>query len=271
MKIVTEVLSAVGNGITEPYYALIDGVLCVIKFINNPEGATALINEYVGYSIANSAGLRLPEYGFATTTSETSFEETEMQQEYTSCICFYTVFIEKTVLFRSAKQIVECESHDLLNILLIDCILCNTDRNPGNLLLKKSKKAPLIIYPIDYTHAFHLGVLWPYDNALAKIESGIIQLNVADYLSQQIPCLFKESRRFTREELTGCGRIMMNQLLGLNIEEMLNSIPNNLFDEVPEINKDSFVNFLNQRVLGINNITNDICEQFGIAKEVSLN
>lgn len=271
MKTVSEVLFAVGNGITEPYYALIDGVVCVIKFINNPEGPTALINEYVGYSLANSAGLRLPEYGFATTTSETLFEEKEMQQEYSNCICFYTVFIEKTVLFRSPKQISDCENHDLINILLIDCILCNPDRNPGNLLLKKPKNEPLLIYPIDYSHAFHLGVLWPYDNTLRKIENGVIELNIADYLSQQIPCLFMESRRFTREELTECGRIMMTKLSCLNTEEILNRIPIDLFNKVPEIDRDAFINFLNRRVLGINTITNDICEKFGIAEEVSLN
>mgnify|MGYP001072021108 CR=1 FL=1 len=103
--VVQEIRNSVGNGSTDPHHAIIDGIDCVIKGIENPEGHIALVNEYFGYKIAEKCGLRVPKYGFSNindfTKTKSEYSETFPQHS----ICFYTHTIKNVVLLRSIRQL----------------------------------------------------------------------------------------------------------------------------------------------------------------------
>ncbi|EUJ56611.1 HipA family kinase [Listeria fleischmannii] len=202
---VTNVRNSVGNGTTKPHYGVIDEKLCVIKGINNPEKHLVLFNEYFGYSLAKILGLNTPDFGFALISHKTLFDD-ERKKKYfiPGCLCFFTTYIEKTVLLRGVKQLSGAEESDLLGILLFDLLICNIDRNPGNLLLRKPKNQNLTMYPIDYTHAFELQAIWDQGQLSRYVKEPREEIDLERIHTQRIHQDIKEAKTFRAENIEGC-------------------------------------------------------------------
>ncbi|MES3641586.1 HipA family kinase [Staphylococcus saprophyticus] len=141
MKIITEITSVVGNGATTPYYARIDSLTVVVKSIKNNEGFYALFNESMGYYIAESLEFSHPDFGFAQykydftknhISSEINFSDSE--------IFTYTVLENSVIPIDTPGMLNTIDNKDIIDLVIFDCFISNTDRNKGNLLIKMPKK-----------------------------------------------------------------------------------------------------------------------------------
>lgn len=262
---VSEVMNMVGNGVTEPHYGIINGVHCVIKSINNPEGHLALFNEFVGYSIAELFQLSLPNFGFAVITNETKFDEEITKQVFTeNSLCFYTEQIEKALPLRSSKQISDATEMELLKILYLDYLICNKDRNPGNILVRKTKIRSLQIFPIDYTHAFELQVLWDglqlkrfVDNPLEEVDS----VSVSEQLIHQI---IRESKNFNLSIIEECRDYLFDKLKDFDIRLVVKEIPETLLSLIDDEDYYLFIEFVNIRLNSLNEITDKLLQNLSL-------
>ncbi|WP_167630557.1 HipA family kinase [Listeria valentina] len=246
---ISNVRNGVGNGITKPHYAIINNELCIIKGMNNPEKHLVLFNEYVGYRLAAILGLSVPEFGFAKINQETHFDESGKRKYFTNgCLCFFTKYVEKTVPLRAAKQLQSASSYELVSIFLYDLLICNSDRNPGNLLLHKPKTQNLSIYPIDYTHAFELQAVWDGGQLKRFVEKPKEKVDLDKIDNQLLYQYIKEAKIYRIEEIDECVNHFKNSLSTVNLEEVISEIPKELLCKIEKIDIEYFLRFLESRI-----------------------
>ncbi|MBC1400874.1 hypothetical protein HB904_11005 [Listeria booriae] len=252
---ISNVRNSVGNGITKPHFAIINGNLCVIKGIDNPEKHIALFNEYCGYRLAEELGLSIPKFGFSLVDENTTFDNEEKRQYFKKgCLCFFTEYIEKTVPLRSTRQLQGAANSELIAILLFDLLICNKDRNPGNLLLRQLKLQNLIIYPIDYTHAFQLQVLWEQGQLKHYTEEPKTPIVLEDISDQRIHHSIEESKTFSQEDIEICVKHFKNKLESVDIRNIIEGMPDVLLTKVSSCDIDDFVKFIEMRICELDSI-----------------
>ncbi|EAD7000480.1 hypothetical protein AYX61_02150 [Listeria monocytogenes] len=255
LTVVSNVRNSVGNGITKPHFAMIENTLCVIKGINNPEKHLVLFNEYFGYRLAGELGLSIPEFGFATINQETTFDNEDKRKYFTDgCLCFFTKYIEKTVPLRGVKQLYGASAYDLISLFLYDLLICNNDRNPGNLLLRKPKAQNLIVYPIDYTHAFELQAIWDRGQLKRFVEDPREKIELGKISKQSVYQHIKEVRVYRGEEVEDCFSHFQYRLARINLRDILEEIPDVLLEKITKEDLDYFIRFIEIRIDGLNEI-----------------
>lgn len=266
--VVQEIRNSVGNGSTDPHHAIIDGIDCVIKGIENPEGHIALVNEYFGYKIAEKCGLRVPKYGFSNindfTKTKSEYSETFPQHS----ICFYTHTIKNVVLLRSIRQLQKSENRYILKILLLDIVICNTDRNLGNLLLRQRKNKPLEIYPIDYTHAFKVEVHWDFGRQLQRFLPPDIELIDNEEMIEDSPILkmLIEKCCMERQDIIELIEEFKTILNGINLNSIKEEIPSDLIARISDDGLNDFVNFIKYRINTIDEYVEIIIDKIEIGR-----
>ncbi len=153
---ISEVYDMVDVGVTCPIRGrLSDGSVAYIKYPHNPCGNIVLINEYIGYSMAQALRITIPEFGICLLKEDVIAPingEIFDALDASNCgYCFYTKAIEKSVPFSAALTSTHSliKNRDVENIILLDCILNNTDRHRGNLLFDFDSCQ---VYTIDFSH-----------------------------------------------------------------------------------------------------------------------
>lgn len=253
------VKSSVGNGITDPHYASIGSMNCVIKSINNPESHLALFNEYIGYCIGSKLGLTLPKFGFAIIHEDTEFEDgVEMELFNCGSICFYTEVVEKVALLNSPNQLKQANKKELIAIVIYDCLICNKDRNRGNLLLQKLKGQPLLIYPIDYTHAFELQVVWDCLQLARFVNTPFEKIDLNLVVDQFIHTRIKESHLFYAEEVSEIADYFKRTLELVDLNSIISCIPTQILKKISETDLNLFKEFMYLRFSSIDEINSFI-------------
>lgn len=230
-KRITEIVSFVGNGITQPLRCrLNDDRIVIFKTFNNPEGNRVLANEYICYHIAKLLNIHIPEAGVAIFNKETMIS-TEIQdkfdkelQHYYGLGYFSTNRDKVTQLTCPLVLSTQSNNNDISKIIMFDHLICNKDRNPGNLLID-IKKGDKFMSIIDHTHVFSHGAIWDY-NILQRL---ILEQDYTDndvmLRNAYIYDMFKEFRALNIEDLLSICADFKNQLTDKALYDIIESVP----------------------------------------------
>lgn len=156
---VTLIQSKVGNGITDPKYAVLENTTnIVLKEYNGNEGNLILFNEYVSYKLAILLDLPMPESGFCIIDENTKDDGGLITKDNYG-ISFYSTLINKVAPLKLGI-ISKIQNKDIfLRLLIFDHFIYNKDRNPGNLLVQFYKN-DIKLYIIDHSHVFKNEAIW---------------------------------------------------------------------------------------------------------------
>lgn len=150
---VEEVHDIIEQGTTMPVRCrLKNGMNAVVKYMRNPVGQQALVNEWIGSSVADILGLTIPEYGICNLSKEV-IENTNYNEDIdyrNEGYAFYTKEYSITTPITVSGILPSVKNHETEKILLFDHLVNNNDRHDGNLLCDISNEATLLT--IDNSH-----------------------------------------------------------------------------------------------------------------------
>jgi hypothetical protein len=168
--ITSRYINPIPRGATLPQLFKVEGVgICLVKFLENPQGPRALTNELIGFEIANRLGLEHPSTGIVEVDARSlPFEGTLIasnpdiygQDEFIfgPGLAFYSKWLDpKDEVFASDVSGVGVAVNPgmLAGVVVLDLLLGNTDRKPRNtnlILHRESKRQHLKL--IDLSMAF---------------------------------------------------------------------------------------------------------------------
>ena len=152
-KHISVVQHNMGNGATEPKFAMTDdNTPVVVKTNNCPEGNLILFNEYFCYRLSILLDIKMPISGVCMIDNETVIYDNCVNTNQLG-LGFYSTYLHKsTVLIPTIINMMQ-NKEDFIKILLFDHLIFNTDRNPGNLLVQYYKKN-ITLQVIDHSHVF---------------------------------------------------------------------------------------------------------------------
>lgn len=260
---VKKVLSAVGNGITEPFWCILDNDTTVVyKSIGNPESNKALINEWIGYNIAKLVDLPIPFSGAAIWDHNTDVDEpiyNELTKDDSVSkhygLGFFSTQVEHSSPITSPSIYNKIKNKDdIPRIVLFDVLIGNYDRNPGNLLLSY-KKNNIKLHIIDHSHIFDIGCMWD-DIQLDRITSEPIDINKILESNNHQYSMFFEFRALDKNLIEEIINDFNNSITKSKIEDIMNTIPTEW--SITSIEKKSAINYLNNRLTNLLSITNDL-------------
>lgn len=227
---INEVFSVVGNGVTEPLRCILeDGTHVVYKTVGNPEGSRVLINEWIGYQLAVLLNLPMPDAGLAHLDASCKISDemrTQVCGEWDSHfgLGFYTHYKEKTTQLTSPSLLsIVTNRLDIPRIVLFDLLICNNDRNPGNLLIEM-RKGNCRLHIIDHTHIFCIGPMWDGHQLRIRLSDKIdveefVKLNEYNY------SMFYENYKFDREEFELIIKEFQITLSPTCLQDIIESVP----------------------------------------------
>ncbi|HDH4206069.1 TPA: phosphatidylinositol kinase [Staphylococcus aureus] len=229
VRVLTEITSKVGNGATTPYYAMIDSLAVVVKSINNGERFYALFNEAVGYYIAERLDFSHPEFGFAQYKSNLTINRIPSSSSFNDKEVFtYTVLENSVIQIEAPGMINTIDNRDIVELIIFDSFISNTDRNKGNILIKMPKKGQKAkLFPLDYTHIFPGECIW-FD--VLKRGNPSIEKMVEDVFRTGNYQLLIENKIFEPLEIRKIGDDIKKKLVNIDMDDIIGSIPNEISD-----------------------------------------
>lgn len=237
MKVLTEITSFIGNGVTKPVIATINSEYVVAKSIKNDESYPSLFNEILGYKLAHKLNVPCPDYGIAYFKSNITINNITRDVSFADNEFFtYTKFENGVIPIETPGMLNRVSKEDILEIIIFDIFICNTDRNKGNLLIKMPKKAqPAKLFPIDYTHIFPGECIWPDVLRQGLYTEKELVTNVLSTGNYQ---LLIENKTFTVEEINSKASEMKYMINTLNIDDIISRVPEELLNNfsVDELN-----------------------------------
>ncbi|ENM7739618.1 HipA family kinase [Staphylococcus aureus] len=227
VKILTEITSRVGNGVTTPYYAMIDSLAVVVKSINNNEGVYALFNEAVGYCIAERLDFSHPDFGFAQYKSDLTINRIPNDSSFNDKEIFtYTVLENSVIHIEGPGMINTIDNKDIIELIIFDSFISNTDRNKGNILIKMPKKGQKAkLFPLDYTHIFPGECIW-FD--VLKRGNPSIEKMVEDVFQTGNYQLLLENKSFDPIEIRKISYEIKKKLVNIDMDDIISSMPNEI-------------------------------------------
>jgi len=149
----------IGNGITEPKFAVMDdNTQAVVKTMNGPEGNLVLFNEYFCYRLAILLDIKMPVSGICVVDGNTEIMNDSFL-EINRGFGFYSTYLPKAAVLVDTIISVINNKQDFYKLLLFDHVIFNTDRNPGNLLVQYYK-SNITLRVIDHSHVFINQAIW---------------------------------------------------------------------------------------------------------------
>ena len=269
---IEEVRGKVGLGSTDPIHCVVEGERFVAKWQYCEQEHYSLINEFIGYEICKVLLVMLPEHEFVTISKQgLETNNTEFPFEVGN-VFFASKYIEKTTLLTSGMQLKTVEHKEILKMMFIDILLCNKDRNKGNILLHKSKDTPnVIVYPIDYTHAFHIGCTWPGGYFKSVLNHPECMDDISQYLlDQQGYQIILSTLTFTEELIEHLCKEMKLLLQKIDLDDIFSKIPLELKKICKEDDFEDFKDFLRLRFASVDNIKEALVDLLCRPKIISL-
>ena len=165
------------SGASRPQRFSVDGVgQCLVKFFQNPQGPRLLVNEFIGYSLADALGVAHPPAGVveveAALLPHNGRLELPETQHLAACtfeagLHFYSQYLSPVdrVAPDDFRRLSTQNAGLFAGAVLLDFILNNWDRSPGNMnliLYRQGNTQQLRV--IDFGHAFGGGELWEIGN-----------------------------------------------------------------------------------------------------------
>lgn len=235
-----------GLGSTEPKFAILeDGTQVVTKLLNGPEGNLVLFNEYLCYRLAILLDIPMPRSGICVLDEQTEIQVEGLANETNYGKAFYSEFMPKvTKLLPTIISKIK-NKEDFVKILLFDHVIFNSDRNPGNLLVRFCKD-DVTLKVIDHTHVFINQTFWDA-NCLkrAMSEKDLLDTKVLEYNTYLYEMFFHDFS-ITKEMLRKESLVFKSKINRDIITELIKNIPD---DWKPrQIDIDELVNYIMYRV-----------------------
>lgn len=233
-------------GSTEPKFAILeDGTQVVTKLYNGPEGNLVLFNEYFCYRLAILLNIPMPRSGICIFDESSEIQDKEIASSYNYGKAFFSEYMSKvTKLLPSILNKIE-NKKDFLKILLFDHIVFNTDRNPGNLLVRFFK-GDVFLKVIDHTHVFINQTLWNANCLkVAMKENDLLNTKVLEYNSYLYQMFF-HNFSITKEMLEEESLIFKSKISRDTIIGLINEVPDEW--KPNKIDLDELVKYLLYRV-----------------------
>lgn len=179
-------------GSTEPKFAILDnGTQAVVKLYNGPEGNLVLFNEYLCYRIAILLDIPMPKSGVCILDESSEIQDSNLTSSENYGKAFYSEYMPKVTKLVPSIIGKMRNKDDFVKILLLDHVIFNTDRNPGNLLVRFCKD-DISLKVIDHTHVFINQALWDC-NCLRRAmkENDLTDTKVLEYNSYLYEMFFQ--------------------------------------------------------------------------------
>lgn len=258
VELISDIVPA---GVTIPVRCkLSNGSLAYVKYLNNTCGTAALVNELIGNTIADKIGVSVPNFGICNMSKDvidTNNRNEEIGDD-NSGLCFFSEQLEHAVPTPIWKLV---QNRETEKILLLDHVLNNFDRHPGNMIFDLKTYR---IYAIDYSHIFSKNTMRPDYNSEFVINgmnpgkylySDILICNKEVYYDQCIHVGYNE--RLLREEVAGIQDLLPKEYL----KSVVESIPAEWIKCIDGDASDTIVEFLNYRVRNLESICEMIIKE----------
>lgn len=242
----TRALEGINNGCTKPYYITCDdGEIYVVKFKQNPEGARALVNEFVCGKIAEILELPLAVPVLVEVANEFIYDYGTAIEQHINCatgpgLHFGTKKIKKGVPITNSDVLKRAKNVNVIpEIIIFDQLICNKDRdrNGGNLLFDMSK---MEIVVIDHTHAFDIGPIWTEVDLKQRLGEPFIAFDNSGYVYRKLVPFVTGYNPFQT------AIVRVKSLLGATIGNIINEIPNEW--QVSDVEKAALYEYIMDRV-----------------------
>lgn len=243
-------------GSTEPKFAILeDGMQVITKLYNGPQGNLVLFNEYLCYRLAILLDIPMPRSGVCILDSSSEIQDENLADSHNYGKSFFSEYMPKaTKLLPSVIGKIR-NKEDFVKILLFDHIIFNTDRNPGNLLVRFCKD-DISLKVIDHTHVFINETLWDA-NCLkrAMAENDLLNTKVLEY-NTYLYQMFFQNFLITKEMLEKESLIFKSKINRDIIIEFIGCIPDEWKPKQKDM--DELVNYILYRVDNLDAIISTI-------------
>ena len=207
-------------GSTEPKFAILeDGTQIVTKLFNGPEGNLVLFNEYLCYRLAILLDIPMPRAGVCILDSTSEIQDKELATPNNYGKAFFSYYMPKVTKLLPTIISKMRNKEDFVKILLFDHIIFNTDRNPGNLLVRFCKD-DVSLKVIDHTHVFINQTFWDASCLKrAMEENDLLDTKVLEYNAYLYGMFFQNfsvtKEMLKKESLVFKSRIKRDIILGI--------------------------------------------------------
>jgi hypothetical protein len=233
-------------GSTEPKFAILeDGTQVVTKLYNGPEGNLVLFNEYLCYRLAILLDIPMPRSGVCILDGSSEIQDEELANSNNFGKAFFSEYMPKVTRLLPSIIGKMKNKEDFVKILLFDHIIFNTDRNPGNLLVRFCKD-DISLKVIDHTHVFINQTFWDA-NCLKRAmeENDLLDTKVLEYNSYLYEMFF-HNFAITKEMLEK-GSLVFKSKIGRDIMlGLISSVPDEWKPKQKDL--DELVNYILYRV-----------------------
>ncbi len=229
---------SIGNGVTFPLLGTVSDEYYVIKTFNNPQGNKILINEFICYHIAKLIGLPIPDIKLAFIDSDTSIDSSVSSNDLFSKECFGLAFCSKQVLTMGLAQpdlIASANNANIIipRLILFDYLICNKDRNPGNLLYSL---IDYNMYIIDHSHTFDLGSIWDkHQLEIRMTEADCLSTDVLE-CNEYFYSVFKEYNLLDIVSLSNAANFIKEKITIDNLEIIIDKVPIEWESNIEDLN-----------------------------------
>lgn len=212
-------------GSTEPKFAILeDGTQAITKLYNGPEGNLVLFNEYLCYRLAILLDIPMPRSGICILDSSSEILDENLADLHNYGKAFFSEYMPKVTKLLPSIIGKMRNKEDFVKILLFDHVIFNTDRNPGNLLVRFCKD-DISLKVIDHTHVFINQTFWNA-NCLkrAMAENDLLNTKVLEY-NAYLYQMFFQNFSITKEMLEKESLVFKSKINRDIIVELIGYIP----------------------------------------------
>lgn len=233
-------------GSTEPKFAVLeDGTPVVTKLFNGPEGNLVLFNEYLCYRLAILLDIPMPRAGVCILDNTSEIQDEELATSNNYGKAFFSEYMPKVTKLLPTIISKMNNKEDFVKILLFDHIIFNTDRNPGNLLVRFCKD-DISLKVIDHTHVFINQTFWDASCLKrAMEENDLLDTKVLEYNSYMYGMFF-HNFSVTKEMLEKESLVFKSRINRDIIIKIIDIIPEEWKPKQKDI--DELVNYILYRV-----------------------
>lgn len=258
---VEEIHDIIEQGTTMPVRCrLKNGMNVVVKYMRNPAGQQALVNEWIGSNVADIIGLTIPEYGICNLSKEV-IQRTNNNEEIdvrNAGYAFYTKEYSKTIPVFPRGMLSSVKNHETEKLILFDYLVNNNDRHDGNLLCDISNGATL--YSIDNSHIITEEPKIPFDLEEALDDAKILSNGIL-CTNRYIYELLCTEVGYNESEIRRCAS-KIKEILTANVWlEIKNSIPYEWYHSVGEAHVNQMFEVLEKRSSLLSEIAEMIIEE----------
>lgn len=258
---VEEIHDIIEQGTTMPVRCrLKNGMNVIAKYMKNPAGQQALVNEWIGSSIADVIEITIPEYGICVFSKEV-IENTNFNEEIdarNAGYAFYTKEYPKTIPVITSGMLTFVKNQETEKIILFDHLVNNNDRHNGNLLCDISKGATLIA--IDNSHIITEEPKRVFDISEALDVKNVLSTRIMD-TNKDIYEMLCTQVGYSEDNLRQVALSIKETLTEDVLLDIRNKIPRVWYDSVGHERIDQMFDVIRKRTVMINDIAEMIIEE----------